>query len=90
MLVRFAAAMLHIHMYIFYISILRCRCVHMTMSVMLVSSDIPFESEEEIATRLARYEKLFSNRYTEEDDWYAGTCQRTGRYMYMCSGMIIH
>ena len=54
----------------------------MTMSVMAVSSDIPFESEEEVATRLARYEKLFSNRYTEDDDWYAGTCQRTGRYMY--------
>ena len=54
----------------------------MTMSVMPASSDIPFESEEEVATRLAHYEKLFSNRYTEDDDWYAGTCQRTGRYMY--------
>jgi hypothetical protein len=51
-----------------------------TVSMMAVSSDIPFESEEEIATRLAHYEKQFSNRYTEEDDWYAGTCQRTGRY----------
>ena len=50
-----------------------------TVAMMTVSSDIPFESEEEIATRLARYEKQFSNRYTEDDDWYAGTCQRTGR-----------
>ena len=52
-----------------------------TVSMMAVSSDhdIPFESEEEIAIRLAHYEKQFSNRYTEEDDWYAGTCQRTGR-----------
>ena len=56
-------------------------CVHMAMLVMAVSSDIPFESEEEIATRLSRYERLFSNRYTEDDDWYAGTCQRTGRYL---------
>ena len=52
-----------------------------TAAVMAVSqSDIPFESEDEIATRLAHYEEQFSNRYTEEDDWYAGTCQRTGRY----------
>ena len=51
--------------------------------MMAVSSDIPFESEEEIAIRLAHYEKQFSNRYTEEDDWYAGTCQRTGRYVHV-------
>ena len=50
------------------------------VAVMAVSSDVPFESEAEIASRLARYEQQFSNRYTEEDDSYAGTCQRTGRY----------
>lgn len=44
-----------------------------------LSFDVPFESDEEVALRLARYEEQFSNRYTEADDWYARTCQRTGR-----------
>lgn len=47
-----------------------------------VSSDIPFETEDEIAIKLAQYEEQFSTRYTEDDDWYARTCQRSARCVY--------
>ena len=47
-----------------------------TVVMVSVSSDVPFETDDEIALRLARYEDLFKHRYTEADDWYSRTCQR--------------
>ena len=38
------------------------------------------ESEDEISSRLARYEVRFSNRYTEKDDGYKTCVQKAARY----------
>ena len=54
-----------------------------TGAMVTVYTDVPFETDDEVSSRLAHYEELFSNRYTKEDDWYSRTCQRTGRSPYL-------
>ena len=43
--------------------------------------DVPFESVQEIALKLARYEELFKYRYTDKDEGYRQTTQRPPRYV---------
>lgn len=42
---------------------------------------VPFETSEVVEVKQVEFEKLFKNRYTEEDAWYARTCQRPERFI---------
>jgi len=44
-----------------------------------MSVDVPFESVQEIAVKLAHYEELFKHRYTEKDEGYRRIIQRGSR-----------
>ena len=58
----------------------KVRWVHV-LDILSMAVDVPFESVQEIALKLARYEELFKYRYTEKDEGYRQTTQRPPRYV---------
>ena len=50
----------------------------------MTAADIPFESPQEIRDKLIRYEELFKDRYTENDEWYSKTLQLGPRCGSVC------
>ena len=47
-------------------------------------AEIAFESPQEIAEKLSRYEDLFKYRYTEKEDGYRKATQRSSRCVCVC------
>lgn len=45
----------------------------------MATVEVPLETPEQIAKRLADFEKLFRLRYTEQEDNYKRVCQKEDR-----------